>query len=296
MAAIHDTGKGPPGDRFLRAGRGRLLIDLHSHSLASDGQHAAADVASRARAAGVSVWALTDHDSVASLAEAGEAARRHGMRFVPGIELSVQLDRREVHVLGHFVDPASDALRRFEDLLSEQRRVRMGEMVQKLAALGVALLPEEIERFSGGKTLGRPHVARALMERGVVASVKEAFDRFLGEGRPAYVGRHRLLPEEAIALVRGAGGCATLAHPGVSRIERGDLERLRAWGLAGVEVYHPDHNDSVREKYLRIARALDLVPTAGSDYHGEAVAPDRRLGQATMPEEELARLEARRGD
>lgn len=272
-----------------------MLIDLHSHSTASDGQYPAPQVAQRALAAGVAVWALTDHDSVAALETAAAAAAALGVRFVPGIELSVQLDRREIHILGHFVDPGSTALRAFEDLLAEKRRVRMGEIIHKLASLGVALAPEEIERFSGGKTLGRPHVARAMVEKGIVATVKEAFDRFLGEGRPAYVGRYRLTAQEAIALVAGAGGVATLAHPGVNKIERGDLERLGRWGLAGVETYHPDHNPSVRDKYLRIARELDLVPTAGSDYHGEAVAPDRHLGTVTMSPDELERLEARRG-
>lgn len=270
-------------------------IDLHSHSTASDGQYPPGEVAARARAAGVRVWALTDHDSVAGLAAGAAAAAVIGLRFVGGIELSVQLDRREIHVLGHFVDPQSKALRAFEDLLAEKRRVRMGEMIEKLAALGVALTAEEIERFSGGKTLGRPHVARALVDRGIVASVKEAFDRYLGEGRPAYVGRYRVTGREAIALVRGAGGAATLAHPGVNRLERGDLERLAGWGLAGLEVFHPDHNPSVQDKYLRLARELDLVPTAGSDFHGEAISPDRRLGSVTMSDGELARLEARRG-
>ncbi len=271
------------------------MIDLHSHSTASDGEHAAEQVAERARAAGLTVWALTDHDSVAALGLAAESAEAHGIRFIPGIELSVQLDRREVHVLGHFVDPESRALRRFEDLLAEKRRARMGEIIHKLAALGIALTPDEIERFSGGKMLGRPHVARALLGKGVIGSVKEAFDRYLGDGRPAFVGRHRLAAQEAIALVIGAGGTATLAHPGVSRIERGDLQRLKAWGLAGVEAYHPDHNPSVRDKYLRAAAALDLVPTAGSDYHGETVAPGRRLGDVTMSPEELRLLESRRG-
>jgi len=273
----------------------RRFIDLHSHSLASDGQYPAEEVAAKAAAAGLAVWALTDHDSVAALPAARAAAEARGVRFIPGIELSVHLDRREIHLLGHFVDPESDSLRRFEDLLAEKRRVRMGEIIHKLAAAGVALEPEEIEKFSGGKTLGRPHVARARVERGVVGSVKEAFDRFLGEGRPAYVGRHRLPAQEAIALVRGAGGSASLAHPGVNRIERGDLERLAEWGLVGVEAYHPDHVPSQREKYLKIAADLDLVPTAGSDFHGEAVAPARKLGMVTMSEEELARLEGRRG-
>jgi 3',5'-nucleoside bisphosphate phosphatase len=271
-------------------------IDLHSHSTASDGQYPASEVARQAAAAGVAVWSLTDHDSVAALREGAAAAAAHGLRFVPGIELSVQLDRgREIHILGHFVDPESDSLRRFEDLLAEKRRIRMGEVIQKLAALGVAVAPEDIEKFSGGKTLGRPHIARALVEQGVVGNVKEAFDRFLGDGRPAYVGRYRLSPEEAIALLRGAGGTATVAHPGMSKVERYDLDRMKAVGLDGVETYHPDQNPSVREKYARIARELDLVPTAGSDYHGPDVSPGRRLGMVSMAVNELARLEERRG-
>ena len=271
------------------------FIDLHSHSTASDGEHPAAEVAERAAAAGLRVWGLTDHDSVAGLDAAREAADARGLRFVPGIELSVHLERREVHLLGHFVDRQCRALRSFEDLLAEQRRIRMAEIIHKLAALGVALTPDEIEKFSGGKTLGRPHVARAMVECGVVSTVKEAFDRFLGEGRPAYVGRYRLAAKDGIALVRGAGGAATIAHPGVSSIEHGDVERMKGWGLVGVEVFHPDHNPSVRGKYQRIARELDLVPTAGSDFHGEAVAPHRHLGDESMSEEDLARLEERRG-
>jgi predicted metal-dependent phosphoesterase TrpH len=134
-----------------------------------------------------------------------------------------------------------------------------------------------------------------MVERGVVSSVKEAFDLYLGEGRPAYVGRYRIGAQEAIELIRAAGGAPTLAHPGVNKIERGDLERLAGWGLAGLEVYHPDHVPSQRDKYLAIARDLDLVPTAGSDFHGEAVAPGRKLGMVSMSEEELTRLEERRG-
>jgi predicted metal-dependent phosphoesterase TrpH len=270
------------------------LIDLHSHSLASDGQHAASVVAMKAASAGVEVWALTDHDSIAALEQGRVAAEKLGIRFVPGIELSVYLDRREVHLLGHFVDPESEALRGFEDLLAEKRRLRMGEIVSKLAALGIALEPEEIEKFSGGKTLGRPHVARALVERGLVSTVREAFDLWLGEGKPAYVGRHRLTVQDAIRLVRGAGGTATIAHPGLSGIERGDLERMQAWGLAGVEVEHTEQNPSLREKYRRLAAELDLVPTAGTDYHGEAVSPGRVFGDLTMTRDDLARLEARR--
>ncbi|HET6922556.1 MAG TPA: PHP domain-containing protein [Anaeromyxobacteraceae bacterium] len=273
---------------------GASFIDLHTHSVASDGEHRPAEVASRVAAAGTQVWSLTDHDTVAGQAEGAQAAKRLGIRFVPGIELSVYLGQREIHVLGHFVDPGHAALRRFEDVLAERRRVRMGEMVTRLAALGIAIREDDIVKWSGGKTIGRPHVARALVEAGAAATVKEAFDRYLGEGRPAYVPRFRLEAEESIRFVREAGGVATVAHPGNSGIERGDLSRLRQAGLGGVEVGHPDHNPSVRDKYRKLCQELDLVPTAGTDYHGEAVSPGRSLGSARMAAEDLERLEARR--
>jgi predicted metal-dependent phosphoesterase TrpH len=269
-------------------------IDLHSHSRASDGELDAAEVAERARAGGVRVWALSDHDTVAGMAAAAAAAKRHGLRLVPGIELSAFLATKEIHVLGHFVDPEHLALRRFEDVLAEHRRGRMQRMVERLAELNVRIRVEDVERWSGGKTIGRPHVARAIVEAGYVATVKEAFDRFLGEGKPAFVPRFRLEVADAVALVRGAGGTATLAHPGVSRIDERALQALRAAGVEGLEVHHADHDPGTRERYLRLADALDMVPTAGSDYHGEHVAPDRHFGDVTMREEDLARLEARR--
>lgn len=269
-------------------------IDLHSHSLASDGQYDAREVARRAAAAGVGTWALSDHDTVAALHAAEDEARGLGMRFVPGIELSAFLERREIHLLGHFVDPDSPALQRFEDFLADQRRQRMRCVLERLAALGVHVREADVEKFSGGKTIGRPHIARAILETGVVGSVKEAFDRFIGEGRPAYVQRYRLEAADAVALVRGAGGTTTIAHPGSSKLEKGELARLRAAGVEGMEVEHADHVPSQREMFHRVAAELGLVPTAGSDFHGEAVAPDRHLGMVTMTEEAFARLEARR--
>lgn len=270
------------------------VIDLHSHSRASDGQFPAGEVAERAAAGGVRVWALCDHDTVAALPEAAEAAARHGLRFVPGIELSAFLDRKEIHLLGHFVDPSHPALQRFEDLLALKRRERNLQIVEKLATLGVRIRVEDIEKFSGGKTIGRPHVARAIVETGMVSTVKEAFDLYLGEGKPAYVQRYRLEADEAVRLVRSAGGTVTVAHPGVSRLERGDAMRLKEAGVDGIEVQHAEHGPSTREKYLRLAEELDLVPSAGSDYHGPAVAPDRHFGDVSMSPEDLARLEARR--
>jgi 3',5'-nucleoside bisphosphate phosphatase len=269
-------------------------IDLHSHSRASDGELEASEVASRAKAAGLSVWALSDHDTVAGLPAAEAAARQHGIRFVPGIELSAFLGSKEIHVLGHFVDPTHPVLRKFEDDLAVHRRGRMQQIVEKLAALNVNIRVEDIERWSGGKTIGRPHVARAILEAGYVATIKEAFDRFLGEGKPAHVARFRLEVGEAVALVRSAGGTATIAHPGVSRIDSRAMEKLRAAGVDGLEVHHADHDPGARERFLRMAETLDMIPTAGSDFHGENVAPDRHLGEVTMHADDLARLEARR--
>jgi predicted metal-dependent phosphoesterase TrpH len=269
-------------------------IDLHSHSLASDGQYPAAEVAARARQAGLSVWGLCDHDTVAGLPAAAEAAAALGLRLVPGIELSAFLEKREIHLLGHFVDPVHPTLTAFEDFLADHRRIRVRAIVERLAALGVHVTEEAILRHSGGKTIGRPHVARAIVEAGGAASVREAFDRWLGEGKPAYVQRYRLEAADAVKLVRGAGGTVTIAHPGVSKLEVAEVAQLAAAGVAGIEAIHPDQNPSVREKYERAAAANGLVVTAGSDFHGPDVSQDRHLGMVTMAEEALAALEARR--
>jgi predicted metal-dependent phosphoesterase TrpH len=270
------------------------IIDLHTHSKASDGEWAVEALAERAASFGLAVWGLCDHDTVAGAEKGSAAARRLGIRFVPGIELSAFLDRREIHLLGHFIDPEHEELRHFEDFLAARRRERMALIVGKLAALGVSVTAERIESFAGGKIIGRPHVAKAIVEAGQASTVKEAFDRFIGEGRPAYVQRYRLDAPDAVKLVRAAGGTVTVAHPGITGLERGDLQRLRAAGIVGLEVAHPEHNPSVREKYARLAAELDLVPTAGSDYHGPAVSPARELGAVSMAPEAFARLEASR--
>jgi 3',5'-nucleoside bisphosphate phosphatase len=270
------------------------IIDLHSHSLASDGQFPPAEVARQAGAAGCAVWALCDHDTVAGLEEAAAAAARVNVRFVPGIELSAFLERREIHLLGHFLDPASPALRDFEDFLAERRRERMRLIVRRLAELGVHVTEADIERHSGGKTIGRPHVARAVVAAGAAASVKEAFDRYLGEGKAAYVQRYRLEVADAVSLVRSAGGTVTIAHPGVSKLEVAEVGRLAAAGVVGIEAIHPDQNPSVADKYRRAAAQFGMVETAGSDFHGPEISPDRHLGMVSMSAEGLAALEARR--
>jgi predicted metal-dependent phosphoesterase TrpH len=213
--------------------------------------------------------------------------------LIPGIELSAFINRREVHILGHFIRPDEPEIRTFSNLLRTERASRMEQMVEKMVGLGYPVTMQMVRAIAGDAHLGRPHLARVLVEMNWVKDTREAFDRFLGDGRPGCVPRYKISGEDAIALIRRAGGAATVAHPGVSKVERFELTTLKAAGLGGVEVFHSDHNPSMREKYLAIAKDLDLVPTAGSDFHGEKVAPGRLLGSASMPPDLLATLQRR---
>ena len=269
------------------------MIDLHSHTLASDGEYPPEALVERAAAAGITTLSVTDHDTVASIQAATAAAKPLGVRLVPGIELSAFLGSREVHLLGHFVDPGEPRLGGYSTKLRGEREKRMVKMIAKMVALGFPITLEEVQAVAGNAHLARPHLGRVLMEHHWVVDLKEAFDRFLGDGCPGHVERYRLESQDAIALIRGAGGTATLAHPGVTRVERADLEALAKQGLSGLEINHSDHNPSVRDKYLAIARSLSLIPTAGSDYHGPTVTPGRHLGGVTMAADDFAELERR---
>ncbi|MCE9666948.1 PHP domain-containing protein [Myxococcus stipitatus] len=269
------------------------MIDLHSHTTASDGQYTPDELMSRAAAAGVTVLAVTDHDTVAGLEAAGEAARRHGMVLVPGIEVSAFVLGKEVHILGHFVRPDDEELARFATRLRAERERRMEAMVERMRQLGFPVRMEHVRAVAGDAQLGRPHLARVLVDQGWAVDMKAAFDRFLGTRGMAWVDRFKLEGAQAIRLIRKAGGTATLAHPAASKVERMELRELAKAGLAGLEMQQVDPNPGIHKKYLALAREFDLVPTAGSDFHGEAVAPEHRLGSADMPAELFAKLQAR---
>ncbi len=270
------------------------MIDLHSHTTASDGQYSPEELLQLAADAGVTTLAVTDHDTVAGLAACAAAAKGHAIRLVPGIEVSAFVGPKEVHILGHFVDAKEARLGRFADALRGEREKRMELMVGKMKALGFPVTLEHVRTVAGDAHLGRPHLARVLVEGHWCTSVKEAFDRFLGDGKPAAVPRFVVTVEDAIVLIRGAGGTATLAHPGVSRVLQFELEQMKKAGLSGIEAEHSDHAPSQRQKFLGWAAQLDLIPTSGSDFHGEKVAPDRHLGTASMSPELFAALENRR--
>ena len=270
------------------------MIDLHSHTTASDGQHPPETLIAMAAKAGVTTLAVTDHDTVSGIAACQLAAREHGLTVVPGIEVSAFINQREVHMLGHFVHPDEAGLASFQIKLKGERFRRMEQMVAKMKGLGFPVTMDMVVALAGDEAhLARPHLARVMIKLGYATSTKEAFDRWLGDGKPGAVPRFEFSFEDAIKLIRAAGGVATLAHPGVSRVYEHEIAAMKAAGMSGLETEHSDHPPSLREKFRKWAAQMDLVPTAGSDFHGEAVAPGRKLGSASMKPDDFERLRAR---
>lgn len=265
-------------------------VDLHSHSTASDGSRAPADVVAAAHAAGLAAIALTDHDTVAGIPEAGAAARDLGIRLVPGVELSAVEGDVETHLLGlHLSRPAE--IEAGLAALREMRRERAERIVARLNELGVRITFEDVLEQAGGAAIGRPHVARAMVQEGWAKDVRDAFDRYLGNGRPAFVSKDRLTMTDAIAMIHRAGGLAVIAHPGHTGT-RARIEALLAQGLDGVEVLHPSHTAEDVARLRAITDHLGMLPSGGSDWHGASDGP-RTLGTMRVPEEWLARQDAR---
>jgi len=267
-------------------------LDLHVHTTASDGLWTPARVVQEALARGLRYLAITDHETTQGAIEAVGLARGTPLEVIPGVEISIGGPEEELDLLGYFVDPVHpDLLRLLEDLQAE-RVERIRAMAERLARLGMPVPWERVRALAQGEVLGRPHLARAMVEQGYVADEAEAFRRWLGRGRPAYVPRRPVDPREVIAVIRAAGGVAALAHPGRSGLPR-DLEGLWRAGLAGLEVFHPDHDPADIPRLMAIARTYDLVPTGGSDFHGPG--PDGRilLGTMPVPESTVERLRAR---
>jgi 3',5'-nucleoside bisphosphate phosphatase len=270
------------------------LIDLHLHTTASDGLLRPADLVARAAAAGIRTLSVTDHDTTGGLDEARAAATAHGVRLIDGIEITAVEEARDTHVLGYFLDPSDRRLRRFLDRQRADRVRRVREIAARLEALGVTIDPEPLIAggIEEGRTVGRPHVAAALLARGHVESWDEAFEKYLGHGRPAFVPRRGAPAEAVIRAIHDAGGVAALAHPGLSRADA-LIPRLAASGLDALEAGHSDHDPVTEARYRSMAAALGLAVSAGSDFHGDG-ARRCALGLITMTEEELTRLEARR--
>jgi predicted metal-dependent phosphoesterase TrpH len=269
-----------------------MRADLHSHSTASDGTCAPAEVMRQARAAGLDVIALTDHDTVAGHDEA-RAALPPGLTLLPGMELSCRLEGHSVHLLGYLFDPAHPELAAELAAIRESRVRRARDMVARLNELGAPVTWEQVSALAGDGVVGRPHIARAMVEAGVIESPELAFGpEWIGAGGRAHVRRYALDPARAVALVRDAGGVTVLAHPRVP--ERGwtvpddVIAGLAAAGLSGVEVRHPDQNGPQRAALQALADRLGLVASGGSDDHGELTG--YRIGSETIAPDAYERL------
>lgn len=244
---------------------------------------------------GVRVLGLTDHDTVGGIAEATTAGVTYGVEVIPGVELSTQVEGRDVHILGYLVDPNDPALLARLSELARRRRGRIERMVARLNEIGVPVSLARVFEMAGQGSVGRPHVARAMIEYGYVADVREAFDRYLAMGRPGYVPRDPFPPEEAVSLIRQAGGVPVLAHPGTTGDTEGTIRRLLPVGLLGLEVYYGEYDDETRHRLEETADRHGLIPTGGSDFHAPGFKPARDIGRAPVPEETVARLQAATG-
>jgi 3',5'-nucleoside bisphosphate phosphatase len=260
-----------------------LLVDLHSHSTASDGAFAPAVVVQEAHKAGLAAIALTDHDTTAGLAEAQAESDRLGIRLVPGVELSAVENDHETHILGLHLGSTAPIDARLAEL-REMRRTRASKIVDLLNANGVRITFESVLEQAGNAAIGRPHVARALIAEGWAADSRDAFDRYLATGRPGFVPKEQLTIRDAIALIHAAGGLAIVAHPG-QQGTRERIELLKNDGMDGVEVRHPGHSNEDISRLLALVEHFGLVPSGGSDWHG--VPGPRTLGAMKVPIEWL---------
>jgi predicted metal-dependent phosphoesterase TrpH len=280
-------------------------VDLHCHSTASDGTLAPRDVVRLARESQLSALALTDHDTVAGCAEASDEAKQLGIDFLCGIEISAEFPHPgTMHILGYGVDPENPALKSLTETLLAGRDNRNPKIVAKLNEMGVAVTMQEWEAQAGGKVLGRPHLAAILLRKGYVTSIKQAFDKYIGQGAPAYFDKERLTPAQALQRIQAAGGLAVLAHPIQLRTENdAQLERiikdLVDLGLSGLETIHSDHDAAWVEKVTRLADKFNLLKTGGSDFHGSnkkdiqlGIANGRRIARE-MFDGLMRRLQAR---
>jgi hypothetical protein len=274
------------------------VIDLHLHTTASDGRLAPADLVAAAHAAGIGTMAVTDHDTVAGVPAAIAAGVAAGVTVIPGIEITAVRDGRDVHVLGYFLETESPELAAFLTRQRADRRRRIVEIAARLNELGVPVALTGLESRSSeqsGESIGRPVIAAALVAAGHVATIAEAFDRYLGEGQAAFVPRTGASPAEVVALIARAGGCAAIAHPGKLKDTDVDafLEGLAADGMPALEVHHPDHDEAAVERFGRLATRLNLIATGGSDFHGPDSGRANALGRVGMSADDFARLAAR---
>jgi len=256
-------------------------VDLHMHTNHSDGTLRPRELVRHAKEKGLTCISVTDHDTMSSFDECADEAKKIGVELIPGIEISAQFEPGTLHILGYFLDPKQSELQSTLASIQKARFERNPQIIEKLNQLGISITLAEVEAESGGKQVGRPHFARVLFKKGVVKSMEEAFDKYLGKGKPAYIDKRRLSSRESIQKVRKAGGIAVIAHPKQMKLDEKSLEkefeRLAAEGLGGIEAYNSCQSAQEAGLYKLIAKRFNLFVTGGSDFHG-ANKPDVQLG------------------
>lgn len=271
-----------------------MRIDLHMHSRFSDGLHTPTELVEMSVRRGLTAVSLTDHDCLDGVNEAVAAGKERGVEVLPGVELSCEFAGRDLHVLGYGVDQDHAEFQNMLARFRETRHQRGLRIIDKLNALGVSIDREEVLQKSGDGALGRPHVAAVLVEKGVVSSLGEAFEKYIAEGGPAYVPKYKMSPADAIQYIRLAGGLAFVAHPGIFLENMQELDTLLAAGFDGVEVFHPKHNANTTRRLRTVADERGLLISGGSDYHGFA-GKDLPLGALKIGYEVLENIKKRLG-
>jgi predicted metal-dependent phosphoesterase TrpH len=264
--------------------------DLHIHSTASDGKLTPVDIVLEAARRGLSFIALADHDSIDGIASAQATARAFpGLKVIPGVEISTDVPEGEVHVLGYFIDYTDPEFNAALDRFKNSRLKRGQRMVAKLEKLGINIDWQRVMEIAGGSTIGRPHIAQAMLEKGYVTSFKEAFSEYLGHNRPAYVERDKMTPKEAVELIIKAEGLPVLAHPLTLPDPEAMTAELKGGGLVGLEVYYDGYTTKKISRLLALAGRYELVVTGGSDYHG-LDPTETAIGDVDLPLEAVEKL------
>lgn len=266
------------------------FADLHLHTVFSDGTYTPEELISASHRAGLSAIAVVDHDTTDGIAPAMEAAGKKGIEVLPGIELSAEYEGSEVHILGYLVDYKDSSLIKGLDTLKKNRVERIYKIIEKLKSIGIDLKPESVFDIAGEGTVGRLHIARALVKEKKAASIFESFQKYIGDKCPAYCLGFKFSPEEAINLIKEAKGIPVLAHPYTFHNDE-LIPKFIDWGIMGLEVYYPEHSQSMMNYYLNIVREHDLLATGGSDCHGKA-KPDVKIGCMKIPYELVDKLKA----
>ncbi len=255
----------------------RAKIDLHSHTNYSDGFNSPQELIDKAKGKGIEVLSITDHDNLAGIAEASEYGRKVGVEIIPGVEISSDIMDREIHILGYFVEPGNPELERYLEFFRAERLKRADRIVRKLNTLGISLKLDDVLKFARNSAVGRPHIAQALAEGGYTNSYYEAFNKYIGNGCPAYEKKVHVSPRSAFKIISDSGGLSFIAHPGV--MPEHILKELIEAGVDGIEVIHPSHSQQLVKFYKGIVNEYFLLESGGSDYHGGKREDEHNFGK-----------------